>query len=445
MDDLPSSPEFLRSRQHYASSDSAVAKPSAGDSLPSSPYWTASNVGVASNGSLRSNSSSDRLSLHSSSPLRRSKSNYLGSSPNQQLARVHSTQSLRSSTRRGALVEDSESDSDQEDQTITANVVQNGRAKPRNFSAETVTESNVHLHDNTSIWEAVEDLRSRVVKLEMSNREGKSHAAMLESTMVTSSSSSTSLDLRSSPSRASTAASSLTSATHGHLRTALAHAREAVPGDLYYCLETAAVDLENLASKLPADRIVKLKMEALYRSLADLFIVLNEDQFFTQYNSSTSRPYSRQHQRGQSTPSIVIRSDPNPVPESDSGIASRLPVRAASRMRSSLETSQLPPNLRPASRLASRNDTLHGDEYAPTPAFDTSSNLNRRPSVSGTTTTTRPTNSIAMPRSLFSRDEGAYRPHSVMGMRAPFLTGRRSGMVRSSPGSISRGNSDRVD
>ncbi|KAK9376185.1 uncharacterized protein V1513DRAFT_439486, partial [Lipomyces chichibuensis] len=439
MDDLPSSPEFLRARHRY--SDGAALKPSAADSLPSSPYWTLRNSGGASNSPVRSKGSSDRLSAHSSSPLRRTKSSYLKSSPEQQpLSRVHSTQSLRTSTRRGAPQEDFDPESDQEDQTITADILNNGRTKPRQFSTETVTDSNARLHkeeeDDVSIWEAVEDLRSRVVKLEMSDRERKSHAALLESTMA---SSTTSLDLLSSSSRTSTA---VLSATQGHLRTALANARETVPDDVYQCLETAVADIENLANKLPADRAVKLKMEALYRTLAELSTILYENAYF-QEDSSVSQLYLRQHQRGRSTPSIAIRSDPNPVPDADSDITSRLPVRAASRMRSSLEISQLPPQLRPASRLATRSDTLHGDEYRSTTAFDWSSTLNRRRTVAGTTSASRPISRVAMPRSLFPRDDVAYRPQSVIGMRLPVSAGRQSDIILSSPPNTSRGT-DRV-
>ncbi|KAK9329364.1 hypothetical protein V1520DRAFT_343435 [Lipomyces starkeyi] len=445
MDDLPSSPEFLHARHRYKSSDSAVLKPSAADSLPSSPYWTLRNARGASNSPVRSNGSSDRLSVHSSSPLRRIKSSYLKSSPEQKpLSRVNSTQSLRSSTRRGALQEDCDPESDQDDRTITADALKIGRTKPRNFSTETVTDSNARLkeeeQDDGSIWEAVEDLRSRVVKLEMSDRERRSHAAILESTMA---SSTTSLDLLSSSSRTSTAALSMLSVTQGHLRMALDSARETVPDDVYQCLETAVADIDYLANKLPADRAVKLKVETLYRTLAELSMILYENPYFNE-DSSVSQPYSRQHQRGRSTPSIAIRSDPNPVPDTESDITSRLPVRAASRMRSSLEISQLPPQLRPASRLASRSDTLHGDEYRPTTAFDWSATLNRRRTVTGTTMASRPISRVAMPRSLFPRDEVAYRPQSVIGMRASVSTGRQSGMIMSSPPNISRGT-DRVD
>ncbi|KAK9388176.1 hypothetical protein V1515DRAFT_424334 [Lipomyces mesembrius] len=445
MDELPSSPEFFRARHRYKSSDSAVLKPSTADSLPSSPYWTLRNARCASNSPVRSNGSSDRLSIRSSSPLRRTNSSYLKSSPEQKpLSRVNSTLSLRSSTRRSALQEDSDPESDHEDRTITADGLKNGRTKPRNFSTETVTDSNARLHeeeqDDVSVWEAVEDLRSRVVKLEMSDRERKSHTAILESTMV---SSTTSLDLLSSSSCTSTAALSMMSATQGHLRMALANAREAVPGDVYQCLETTVADIENLANKLPADRAVKLKVEALYRTLAELSMILYENRYFKE-DKSAWQPYSRQHQRGHSTPSITIRSDPNPIPDTESDITSRLPVRAASRMRSSLEISQLPPQLRPASRLASRSDTLHGDERRPTTAVDWSSTLNRRRTVAGTTTAARPISRVAMPRSLFPRDEVAYRPQSVIGMRAPVSTGRQSGMILSSPPNISRGT-DRVD
>ncbi|KAK9492535.1 hypothetical protein V1508DRAFT_418724 [Lipomyces doorenjongii] len=429
MDELPSSPEFLRARHPYKGSDSAVLKPSTADSLPSSPYWILRDARGASNSPVRSNGSSDRLSIHSSSPLRRTKSSYLKSSPEQKpLSRVNSTLSLRSSTRHGAL-QDSDPESDYEDLTITADGLKNGRTKPRSFSTETVTDSNVRLHeeeqDDVSVWEAVEDLRSRVVKLEMSDRERKSHAAILESTMA---SSTTSLDLPSSSSRTSTAALSMMSGTQGHLRMAMANARETLPSDVYQCLETTVGDIENLANKLPADRAVKLKVEALYRTLAELTMILYENPYFKE-DSSASPPYSRQHQRGRSTPSITIRSDPNPVPDTESDITSRLPVRAASRMRSSLEIRQLPPQLRSASRLASRSDTLHGDEYRPTTAVDWSSTLNRRRTVAGTTTAARPIR---------------YLPQSVIGIRAPVSTGRQSGMILSSPPNISRG-ADRVD
>ncbi|KAK9448250.1 uncharacterized protein V1518DRAFT_418449 [Limtongia smithiae] len=59
-------------------------------------------------------------------------------------------------------------------------------------------------------------------------------------------------------------------------------------------------------------------------------------------------------------------------PPALAGIASRLPVRAASRMRLSLETSQLPAELRPVSRLAARQtrQTTHSRAGSSISSFD---------------------------------------------------------------------------
>ncbi|KAK9367972.1 hypothetical protein V1509DRAFT_580002 [Lipomyces kononenkoae] len=440
MDDLPSSPEFLRARQHHNVSESA-GLPAADDSLPSSPYWALRN---ASKSPIISSGSSDRSLLQSSSPLRRSKS-YLKSSPQEKpLYRANSTQSLQSSAKRDDLQEDSDPGSDQEDRTITTDGLKNGSLKQRYFSTETVTATDVDnarskgkKHDDESIWQAVEDLRSRVTKLELSDRERKSNATIIESAI---SSSTTSIDLLSSPDRTSTGTPSTSSTNHRRLLTALTSARETVPADVYRCLVTTLSDIENLANKLPAGRTVRLKMEALYRSLADLSMTLCENTVFME-DHNISRPYSRQQQQGRSTPSIAIRSDPNPVLDSENGITSRLPVRAASRMRNSLEMNQL---LRPESRLAIKGDTVPSNEYGHTAAeFDWSSNINRRRTIAGTVAmaAVRPTSRVAMQPSLYARDKVAYRPQSMIGVE---VTGRQSGMIMSSPPNIFRG-SDRVD
>ncbi|KAK7206544.1 hypothetical protein BZA70DRAFT_274513 [Myxozyma melibiosi] len=328
-------------------------------------------------------------------------------------AAAHQHQRDRSRSITGdELSEEAEND---EDSTviIESNVL--SRPGRRMFSAETVTPES-SAADSSNMWAAIDDLRARVRKLETSADQNPEKRFYMQ--------------------RAHDSASSLSGTNNGYLRAMLQQAGGAIPEDLCSALDVTASAVEALSARVAtSDRNIKAKMDALYRSLTELFIVVSD---------TSSTPPSSAAQPA--APNSDLRSGSSVSNRSDSSevrsLAARLPQRAATRMRHSIETSQLPPDLRPASRMASRASSYDyaGDDEDISVLSSSSSasgvtGSNRHLSLlnNGTRQHARKMHRSSSRQQLTMSDELDYgmqqqqqqqRPHSIFSMRStPSSTG----------------------
>lgn len=270
---------------------------------------------------------------------------------------------------------------EEEDLTVIMESQKVPQANRRTFSAETVTpETSV---ESAHLWTALEDLQNRVQKLELNLSQMLS---LPRSNSMTS----------------------VSRASNGYLRTMLQQAGDAIPDDLQSALEVTASAVEALSYRVSkSDRSVKTKMDALYRSLAELFIVV----------SGSSTPPPSQHSSDmRSGSSISNRSEGLDMRT----LAARLPQRAATRMQQSLETSQLPPELRPASRMASRASSYDYGDDDDNSVFSSTSSLggSHRRSLIARSRTSKTSPGIARQQMSDDLDYGSQsRQRSLLGSR----------------------------
>ncbi|KAK9478245.1 hypothetical protein V1514DRAFT_352451 [Lipomyces japonicus] len=388
MNDLPSSPDVFVAHRRDENSKST---------------WAPSHLHGGISTSRGSTWNSSHHISSSSSPLRHSRSSILttrgsGSTVNESLARTRSIQSLRNIAQDDL---DEESDEDG-DPTVTASV-------SHNLSAHAIINTNAETKD--LVWESIEDLKNRVLNLEMADRERRlNHGSTDLTTMSRSTSISALSDARSSPSK-NTTSSSISPSIHAHLRAALAQAHNVVSDELFQHLSTSVHDAEVLSMKMPPnDKTVLMKIESLCKSLTALCMVLS--------NAEEIKISSKQR---------VALPDVIAGPEADvdpyrSSLSSRLPSRAASRMRTSLDLTH---HTRSSSRLTNRsNDETHDSIILNDPA-----SLNRTRTLGGGFgPVVRPLSRLGAPR--LGRDN--FRSQSVLGNRVP------SGGTMSSPPSLVR-------
>ncbi|KAI4165338.1 MAG: hypothetical protein LQ342_001206 [Letrouitia transgressa] len=244
------------------------------------------------------------------------------------------------------------------------------------------TESTISTTAPSTVWDELDDLKSRIRKLELTGKLPASSGAAISgavgerpptatTTITTASISPKHGQAKNNPTEASTIRESATA--HPLLHSALANAKTIVDPKMYRILDEAASNalalvtmtrdsidqsastgsVVNLANPLAIDRQLRRKADSMCRSLTELCILLSEDK-----SNLDSKPHSRPQSRDTTT--LGQKSEPaqediyNPhtfrasslEPErSSSRIMSRLEARRASLLANSRESSQEPQTL----------------------------------------------------------------------------------------------------
>ncbi|KAL8759468.1 MAG: hypothetical protein Q9184_003612 [Pyrenodesmia sp. 2 TL-2023] len=286
------------------------------------------------------------------------------------------------------------------------------------------TESTISTTAPSTVWDELDDLKSRIRKIELTGKLPSSSGAAISgavngrprtasTTMTTASISPKRRHANVSP-NASTVKDTDTSSLHPLLHSALAKAREWIDPKAYKVLETTASDALTLAAMAgnprstgeaasqntsqTIDRQIRRKADSMCRSLTELCIVLSEEKSSTEPAISTSRPGSRAGRNLTTdiqTPenSQTLRSTSQEPERSSSRIMSRLEARRTSLLAANTST---PPN---AQNANSESPLIH--QEAPTPTQrptltdrTSSALLHRRRTVDGNITSGSPTYSI---------------------------------------------------
>ncbi|KAL9610688.1 MAG: hypothetical protein Q9167_004636 [Letrouitia subvulpina] len=244
------------------------------------------------------------------------------------------------------------------------------------------TESTISTTAPSTVWDELDDLKSRIRKLELTGKLPASSGAAISgavgerpptatTTITTASISPKHGQAKSNPTEASTIRESATA--HPLLHSALANAKTIIDPKMYRILDEAASNalalvtmtrnsidqsasagsVVNIANPLAIDRQLRRKADSMCRSLTELCILLSEDK-----SNLDSKPRSRPQSRDTAIPgqkSEPAQEDiynPNTLrasslePErTSSRIMSRLEARRASLLANSRESSQEPPTL----------------------------------------------------------------------------------------------------
>lgn len=235
------------------------------------------------------------------------------------------------------------------------------------------TESTASLTAPSTVWDELDDLKSRIRKLELTGKlPSSSGAAMTNAAMAN--------NIGERPHTATTSATTISSSpkggrlstvspdksvvevhgVHPILRTALANAQPLVKPSIYRALEATASDALTLAAMTGAegsqvgmrgpgsliagststiDRQLRRKADSMCRGLTELCIALSEETQPTETVTAVVRPGSRdstmsRHQRERSVEERVISRETSQEPEIRSGsrLLSRLEARRTSMM-----------------------------------------------------------------------------------------------------------------
>lgn len=244
------------------------------------------------------------------------------------------------------------------------------------------TESTISTTAPSTVWDELDDLKSRIRKLELTGKLPASSGAAISgavgerpptatTTITTASISPKHGQAKDNPTEASTVREPTTA--HPLLHSALANAKTIVDPKIYRVLDEAASNalalvtltrdsidqsaptgsVVNVANPLAIDRQLRRKADSMCRSLTELCILLSEDK-----PKVDSKPHSRPQSRDTTVPgqkSEPVQEDTysphtfrasNLEPErSSSRIMSRLEARRASLLANSRESSQEPPTL----------------------------------------------------------------------------------------------------
>ena len=183
------------------------------------------------------------------------------------------------------------------------------------------TESTLSTTAPSTVWDELDDLKSRIRTLEMTGKFPPSSAAAMSTfsgerprtattTVTTMSSSPTHARRASSPSRdGEHAITPIQNQIHNLLLTALSKAKPRLSSHIYRTLEDAANDALSLSRNLNtnaahsgmsvvngtggSDRQMRRKADGVCRSLTELCLALSEGQGATPSSTSTARPVSR--------------------------------------------------------------------------------------------------------------------------------------------------------
>ncbi|KAL5687344.1 hypothetical protein EMGR_001820 [Emarellia grisea] len=171
------------------------------------------------------------------------------------------------------------------------------------------TESTLSTTAPSTVWDELEDLKSRIKKLELTGKLPPSSQAAISTasgerprtatTTVTTVSSSPNYNHKISPSGAETEASTATNPVHPLLQSALLKARDVLNNEVYKSLEAAVTDALALSSLLgtnkapsggvsvvngysSSDRQSRRKADSVCRSLTELCLALSDEQLSKQ-------------------------------------------------------------------------------------------------------------------------------------------------------------------
>jgi hypothetical protein len=171
------------------------------------------------------------------------------------------------------------------------------------------TESTLSTTAPSTVWDELEDLKSRIKKLELTGKLPPSSQAAISTvsgerprtatTTVTTVSSSPNYNHKISPSAAETEAATATNPVHPLLQSALLKARDVLTNEVYKSLETAVTDALALSSLLgtnkapsggvsvvngysSSDRQSRRKADSVCRSLTELCLALSDEQISKQ-------------------------------------------------------------------------------------------------------------------------------------------------------------------
>ncbi|KAL6713382.1 hypothetical protein ACLMJK_008847 [Lecanora helva] len=229
------------------------------------------------------------------------------------------------------------------------------------------TESTVSTTAPSTVWDELDDLKSRLRKLELTGLLPKSSNAAISTvngdrpptastTVTTMSASPKRRQKESSSPETSTIKTSGQNGVHPLLQTALAKAKASINPDTYRALEATASDALVLAAMTgstglqgapvgspsivgPAsgvDRQLRRKADSMCRSLTELCIALAED--LPENEDSKGRPKSRDtisKQEIQPAPKLLRGASDEYEPRASSRVMSRLEARRASLLNSS--------------------------------------------------------------------------------------------------------------
>ncbi|KAL9040442.1 MAG: hypothetical protein Q9214_004484, partial [Letrouitia sp. 1 TL-2023] len=244
------------------------------------------------------------------------------------------------------------------------------------------TESTISTTAPSTVWDELDDLKSRIRKLELTGKLPASSGAAISgavgerpptatTTITTASISPKHGQAKNNPTEASTIRES--ASAHPLLHSALANAKTIIDPKMYRILDEAASNalalvtmtrdsidqsastgsVVNLANPLAIDRQLRRKADSMCRSLTELCILLSEDK-----SNLDSKPHSRPQSRDTAIPGQksepaqediysppTLRASSLEPERSSSRIMSRLEARRASLLANSRESSQEPPTL----------------------------------------------------------------------------------------------------
>ncbi|KAI4123005.1 MAG: hypothetical protein LQ338_005492 [Usnochroma carphineum] len=253
------------------------------------------------------------------------------------------------------------------------------------------TESTISTTAPSTVWDELDDLKSRIRKLELTGKLPSSSGAAMSgaangrprtasTTMTTASISPKHGRAATTSPEASTVKDADTSSLHPLLHSALAKAKILIDPKAYKALETASSDATKLAAlagktkstgaelsaqgnSVNIDRQLRRKADSMCRSLTEVCIALSEEKSSKDNSTSISRSGSKAANNDVQTPENPqnLRASSQEPERSSSRILSRLEARRTSLLAANAAT---PPN--------GQNNSTHGDspiihQDAPTP------------------------------------------------------------------------------
>lgn len=246
---------------------------------------------------------------------------------------------------------------------------------------QTMTESTISTTAPSTVWDELDDLKSRIKKLELTGKIPSSSAAAMNERPRTATTQATTMSSspKHKPSANSNALPSaiegIPSTVHPTLHEALMNAKSSVSNDVYQKLQATAADALQLSTMLNHDynasspsgtlqseRQLRRRTESMCRSLTELTIALLAEQR-NPAASPASRPGSRDvYQTPSSALPVRSRRLSNATnietPEHRQPIPSRVASRLENR-RTSLANSMAEPSPRPVSRAMTEAPTAY--------------------------------------------------------------------------------------
>lgn len=244
------------------------------------------------------------------------------------------------------------------------------------------TESTTSTTAPSTVWDELDDLKSRIRKLELTGKLPSSSSAAIAgvandrartatTTMTTASSSPKDRLPKNLSPQASTVKGTDTSSLHPLLHSALAKAKPVINPEVYRALESTASDALTLAAMTGAikstgqnspaqdtsrsnDRNIRRKADSMCRGLTELCIAVCEDKTSTELLASDAETRSREHTQD------IMNGTPFPEDPPRPRVSSQDPDRPSSRIISRLEarrTSLLASNASPSTTLQTNNQS----------------------------------------------------------------------------------------